>query len=367
MRLDSNILQVFEISDIMRKNNRSTTNKGKEIEASDGKPQFTRGTTGSLWRHPQRFVPAKTQVWSSLAIATIGSRQSQKSNSGDSLARSSSSGSGSAKRTLSSHGLGSSTFVLKYYTNNSVPANSSAWVHPPLPSINLDIKHDASTPDPRSWSTVPENAKWCALPSWSSSSPYVMESMWCTKKRSITMISPPARSNPWAAVTTDVPFPTPPPQENPNEVVANSVPWVALPKPVIKEASKVPTSWDDLIVPDLGPKEKFPELANWPFAGDGDRYEKLTTLVFPSHPLFIVNHSNCKFQGVFVENYKRRFKIRMIVQMQSPLMRLLGIAGVNMILLKMLWEHHSTASAMSRASQQCWATMLFAAVSVHAR
>ncbi|KAA8575045.1 hypothetical protein EYC84_004265 [Monilinia fructicola] len=318
---------------------------------------------GPVWKRPHKvFVPAipkekNAWVWPSLPTSTTGSQESQKaqrSQPGGSLAKTDLTDSTGNKKTIRPGsaslqqttrpipGPGSNTFVMKYYTNTSVPTDESVWEHPPPPTMTSSTKYDPSTLDPTAWSTVPENAKWFTLPSWVTQSPYVKETEWCTKKRAMAILTPQARPNPWGTVSTANTFPTPPQQENPNGVVANFGDW-GVSEPAVVEDPNAPNSWENMTLEEtsIEPKEKFPTLVNWPFTGEEDRFHKLASL------------------GLFVENYKVNvFKYPKNDQSQSPLIRLLQVEGIDAILLKMIWENHSTVSALSRTSQKTWAVLM---------
>ncbi|KAI9648289.1 hypothetical protein NHQ30_002921 [Ciborinia camelliae] len=324
-------------------------NNDEQDKLANGGPSASK--KGSIWKLPPKvFIPAipnetDTWKWPALPSATTDAQQSQKSQAGGSSAKTASV---STKKITSISDPSSSTFGLRYYTNNSVPPNGSLWVHPPAPSKNGSIKSDDSElePDLRSWAMVPENAKWSSLPSWVVKQPYINDTTlrptpipWCTKKRPIALVTPPKS---WTAVSkTDI-FPTPPEQENPNSIIASSGIW-GVPEPVIAKDPNAANPWANMTDEEIsmGPKEKFPTLVNWPFTGEEDRFNKLASL------------------GLFVENYKVNvFKHPKDNQNQSALIRVLQVEGVNDILLKMIWEHHSTASALSRASQKSWDVLM---------
>ncbi|KAF7953546.1 uncharacterized protein EAE97_000945 [Botrytis byssoidea] len=244
----------------------------------------------------------------------------------------------------------SDTFVLRYYTNNSVPARGSIWEHPPLPgTANFQASSD---PDPAAWSTVPENAKWSTLPAYAINPALKsVEVPWCTKKRAITILtpaappnpdvavsakvtSPPATKSPWATVPTNVAFPTPPEQENPNDAVAN-LDWGLQPTVLSEKDAIAANAWDD--GPVATEPEPFPNLVNWPFTGEKDRFKRVASL------------------GPFVFNWRENvFKHPKHNQAQSTLIRVLQIEGIDVILLRFIWENHSNASALCRTSQRSW-------------
>ncbi|QSZ37632.1 hypothetical protein DSL72_008731 [Monilinia vaccinii-corymbosi] len=341
----------------MGKKAKVKANKKANKKASEG--QGGGGGKGPIWKQPHKvFVPAipketEAWVWPSLPAATTISQKSPKSQSGGSSTKTGpTDGVGATKtaltdsvstqQTISISDLGSSKFVMKYYTNKSVPSNDSFWEHPPPPSMTGSLKRDASTPDPRAWTTLPENARWFTLPSWVTQSPYAKKSEWSTKKHPIAILTPHARPNPWAAVSTTLAFPTPPQQDNPHGIVANFGTWGA-PEPVAVEDPNAANPWEEITIGEtsIEPKEKFPTLVNWPFTGEEDRFTKLASL------------------GLFVENYKAKvFEHPKNDQNQSALIRLLQVEGINDILLKMIWQNHSTASALSRTSQKSWDVLM---------
>ncbi|KAF7863832.1 hypothetical protein EAF04_006797 [Stromatinia cepivora] len=346
-------------------------NKNNQAQDNGGRLQVTHGVSGSkkgsIWKQPAKvFVPAipdetSAWVWPSLPAVTTDAQQLQKSQTGDSSVKTTSDTtkitSGSPTKSVSIHthpakpvsgpGLGqnlgpcSKPFTLKYYTNKSVPNNGSSWEHPPLPLKDGSIKYDTSELDLGSWFIVPENAKWSSLPTWATDSAPQPTLPWCTKKSTVVVLTPPARSSPWAKVLGTSTFPTPPEQENPNGVVTNFG-WVVEPEVAVERDPNEPNPWANMTEEvSTQPKERFPTLVNWPFTGEKDRFNKLASL------------------GSFVFNYKNNvFKQPKNDQNQSALIRLLQVEGPNDILLKLIWQNHSTASALCRTSQRSWDVLM---------
>ncbi|ESZ98090.1 hypothetical protein SBOR_1469 [Sclerotinia borealis F-4128] len=321
--------------------------KGKAKAGRDNSGQNNGPTSKKepIWKQPYKeFVPTvpnktDTWTWSTLPSAIIGITGAQQPQVSQASVNSAKTASGHrTQQSIFLSGPGPSTFVLMYYINNSVPANEeSFWEPRPLPSRKGGIKTDTPELNRSLWTTVPENAKWLTLPSWVKKSSCINVSTWCTKKTAMKLFN---RSHSWAAVSTTAKFPTPPKQKNPNGAVASSGSW-GPPEPVVKKDPNAPNPWVNMKVTPLEPEEKFPTLVNWPFTGDNDRLKKLVSL------------------GLFVENYTVKvFKKPKNDQKQSALIRALQVEGVNYILLKLIWEHHSTASALSRASQRSWDVLM---------
>ncbi|APA09615.1 hypothetical protein sscle_05g043850 [Sclerotinia sclerotiorum 1980 UF-70] len=316
----------------MGKKVKSKTNKANQAQDNGGKLQVARGVSGSkkgsIWKQPAKlFVPAapdgiSSWVWPSLPTVTTDAQPLQKSETGGSSSKTASdttdtSGSSAnpvsirtdPTKIVSSSALVPSfkPFILKYHTSRSVPANGSSWENPPLPSRDSSIKQDTSELDLGSWIVIPENAKWSSLPIWA------------------------------ATATSPASFK----QKSHNDVVGN-LGWVVEPEVVIEKDPKEPNPWADTTAEiSTEPKEKFPTLVNWPFIGEKDRFNKLASL------------------GLFVFNYKNNiFKQPKNDQNQSALIRLLQMEGLNDILLKLIWQNHSTASALCRTSQRSWDVLM---------
>ncbi|KAM0168746.1 hypothetical protein ACHAPF_010663 [Botrytis cinerea] len=340
-------------------------NKGK-LKANEGQrggkqSWATHATSaskkGPIWKQaPKKFVPeipdeTNTWIWPSL--------DQQKSQAGNDSAKPANSNpekiiDNFTKITLAT-GSTSNKFVLRYYTNNSVPAKGSIWEHPPLPGTT---KFQAlSDLDPTAWDTVPENAKWSTLPACAINPALrSVEVPWCTKKRAIAILtravppspdivvsanstSPPAISGPCAIVPTNVAFATLPEQENPNNMFANSD-WGVRPAVVAEKDAGAENAWDD-IPKAIEPTEPFPNLVHWPFTGEKDRFKKLVSV------------------GMFCFNWRENvFKHPEHKQEQSALIKVLRIEGIDAILLKYIWENHSNASAFSRTSQKSWIVLM---------
>ncbi|TGO30649.1 hypothetical protein BPAE_0004g01070 [Botrytis paeoniae] len=312
---------------------------------------------GPIWKQaPKKFVPevpneTNTWIWPSL--------DQQKSHAGDKSAKTAkkkpAETNDNSTETTFVPGFSSNKFVLRYYTNTSVPVKGSIWEHPPLPGT---AKFQASSDlDSTAWSTVPENAKWSTLPAYAINIALKsVEVPWCTKKRAITILtqaapsspdvagsanvaSPPATKSPWATVPTNFAFPTPPEQKNPNNFVTNPD-WGVQPAVIAEKDTNAANAWDD--APEVTePVEPFPNLVNWPFTGEKDRFKKLASL------------------GPFVFNWRENiFKHPKHNQEQSTLIRVLQIEGIDAILLKHIWENYSNASALSRTSQRSWEVLM---------
>ncbi|TGO80392.1 hypothetical protein BELL_0008g00280 [Botrytis elliptica] len=318
---------------------------GKQLWTTYATPTSKKGP---IWKQaPKKFIPevsneTNTWIWPSL--------DQQKSQVGGKSAKTDKKTPAEAINnpieTAFVTGFCSNKFVLRYYTNNSVPAKGSIWEHPPLPGT---AKFQApSDLDPAAWSTVPENAKWSTLPAYAINPALKsVEVPWCTKKRAITILtwaapsgpdvavpanvtSPPATKSPWVTVPTNVAFPTPLEQENPDNVA--NLDWGVQPAVISEKDAIAANVWDD------GPEpvEPFPTLVHWPFTGEKDRLKKLVSL------------------GPFCFNYKKVLKHPKHNQEQSALIRVLQVEGINTILLKFIWENHSNASALVRTSQRSW-------------
>lgn len=272
-----------------------------------GKPK------GPIWKQPPKvFVPAipnetNAWVWPALPIVPSSSEQSQSSKVMDGFVRASSDGSskidcsskidssskidnsskiesfskmnGSSNNAMpskidSSPKSQQTTFILRYYTNNTVPANGSVWEHPPLPSKTGSIKEVSSELDLGSWTTIPENAKWASLPLWATQSTTPLSRyQWCTKKCPITVMK-------LDAVKFGAPF-----KEVPQRLDADFQSW-GMPDPIIeKKDPNAPNPWANIPEP-IKSKEPFPTLVNWPFTGEQDRFKKLASLV-SSHALLV--------------------------------------------------------------------------------
>ncbi|KAF7960817.1 hypothetical protein EAE96_000490 [Botrytis aclada] len=344
-------------------------NKGKpKVKTDEGQHSgeqawvtYARPTSkkGPIWKQaPKKFVPevpseTNTWFWPSL--------DQQKSQAGDQSAKSAkkkpAETNHNSTETTFIPGSASNKFVLRYYTNNSVPAKGTIWEHPPLPGT---VKFQApSDLDPTAWSTVPENGKWSTLPVYAINPALrTGEIPWCTKKRAIAILTlaappnpdvavpskanvtnPPATKSPWVTVPTNVTFPTPPKQQNPNNLVANPD-WGVQPAVVAEKNTIAADNWDN--VPGVAePKEPFPNLVNWPFNGEKDRFKKVASL------------------GPFVFNWRENvFKHPKHTQEQSKLMKVLQTQGIDTILLKYIWKNHSNASALSRTSQRTWEVLM---------
>lgn len=252
---------------------------------------------GPIWKQaPLKFVPEVPKVPNETNTWTWPSLDHQKSQAGGKSAKTANKNPAETIdnpiETAFPQRPSSKEFVLKYYTNNSIPARGSIWEHPPLPgTANFQAPSDL---DPAAWSTVPENAKWSTLPAYAINPALKsVEVPWCTKKRAITILTqvappnpnvavsakvtnPPARKSPWATVPTNVAFPTPSEQKNPNNAVAN-LDWGIKPTVLSEKDAIAANAWED--VPVVTEPEPFPNLVNWPFTGEEDRFKKVASLV----------------------------------------------------------------------------------------
>ncbi|TGO37801.1 hypothetical protein BHYA_0089g00420 [Botrytis hyacinthi] len=332
--------------------------KAKANEGQHGGQWTTYATPtskkGPIWTQaPVKFVPEVPKVPNETNTRIWPSLDHQRSQAGDKSANTAKKNPAETidnpTETAFAQRSSSNKFVLRYYTNNSVPARGSIWEHPPLPgTANFQVPSDL---DPAAWSTVPENAKWSTLPAYAINPALKsVEVPWCTQKRAITILtqaappnpdvavsanvtSPPARKNPWNTVPTNVAFPTPPEQENSNNVA--NLDWGIQPTVVSEKDTIAANAWDD--GPVVTEPEPFPNLVNWPFTGEKDRFKKVASL------------------GPFVFNWRENvFKHPKHNQAQSTLIKVLQIEGIDAILLKFIWENHSNASALCRTSQRSW-------------